>query len=390
MRENTKPLRVGVIGCGNISDTYFTNGPLLQDIDYIACADLRPEAARSKAAAYGIEAMEVDALLARDDLDVILNLTIPAVHAETSLRILDAGKHVYTEKPLALSLAEVDAMEAAAAARGLRIGTAPDTFLGPAQQQARALVDAGTIGEVVTGLATVLSHGMEDWHPSPDFFYRKGGGPVLDMGPYYIASLVNMLGPVTRVQASGRIGRRTRLVTADGPLKGQSIPVETFTTLNALLSFESGAEITFLASWDVANSDLRPIELHGTKGTLRICDPNDFGGIIAQGDLVGGFTEIDTSTRAFGANNRLWLGEFPFSCYRGLGLAEMARAISEGRAHRCDTEFGRHVLEVMLAIETAAIEGRSLYINSRPKRPAAFTPEEAITFRAAQSVEVLP
>ncbi|WP_138466735.1 Gfo/Idh/MocA family protein [Poseidonocella sp. HB161398] len=375
-------MRIGVIGCGNISDTYFRNGPLLKDIDYVACADLVPAAAAAKAAEFGLEALEIPALLARGDIDAVLNLTVPAAHGEVSLQVLEAGKHVFTEKPLALSLGEARAVLDLAAVKGLRAGAAPDTFLGPAQQEARAQIDAGAIGEVVTGLASVLSLGMEDWHPNPGFFYRKGGGPVLDMGPYYIASLVNLLGPVASVQATGRIGRRERLVTAEGPMQGRTIPVETFTTLNALLSFASGAEIAFLASWDVAAADLRPIELHGTGGSLRISDPNDFGGVIARAGTDGAFAGTATAARPFGADNRLWLGEYPFSCYRGLGLAEMARSIASGVPHRCSGEFALHVLEVMLAIESAAAAHRPVAIASRPERPAPLSPAEAAGFLA--------
>ncbi len=380
-------LRIGVIGCGNISDTYLRNGPLLRDVDYVACADLRPEAAAAKAAEFGLEALDIPALLAREDIDAVLNLTIPSAHAAVSLQALEAGKHVWSEKPLALSLSDAQAVLDLAEAKGLRVGAAPDTFLGPAGQEARAQIDAGAIGEVVTGLATVLSLGMEDWHPNPGFFYLEGGGPVLDMGPYYIASLVNLLGPVASVQATGRIGRRERLVTAEGPMQGQTIPVETFTTLNALLSFASGAEITLLASWDVPNADLRPIELHGTGGTLRISDPNDFGGVIAFAAPGGEFAETDTSERPFGADNRLWLGEYPFSCYRSLGLAEMARSIGTGVPHRCSGDFALHVLEVMLAIQSAATERRCVDIASRPERPAPFSPAEAASLLAERMPE---
>jgi predicted dehydrogenase len=379
---------VGIIGCGNISDTYLKNGPLLGDINYVACADLRIEAAQAKAEAYGLQALSIDDLLRRDDIDMILNLTIPAAHAEVSLRAIAAGKHVYTEKPLAISLAEGKSVLAAAAAANLRVGSAPDTILGPGMQAARAIIDSGRMGDVVTGLATVLSHGMEDWHPNPAFFFQKGAGPVLDMGPYYITNLINMLGPVSRVQATGRIGTPERLVTAEGPMKGKTVKVETFTTLNALLTFESGAEIAFLASWDVWHYDLRPMELHGTKGTLRIPDPNNFGGTVGFSEGTGTFADEDTSGRPFGADNRLWAGEFPYSCYRGMGLADMARSIDAGIAHRCSGELGYHALEVMLAIEEAALEHRVVSIASTCARPAALTPDEATRFLAPQATMV--
>lgn len=376
---------VGIIGCGNISDTYLKNGPLLGDIDYVACADLRVETAQAKAETYGLQALPIDELLRRDDIDIILNLTVPAAHAEVSLRAIAAGKHVYTEKPLAISLAEGKSVLAAAAAAKLRVGSAPDTILGPGMQAARAIVDSGRLGDVVTGLATVLSHGMENWHPNPSFFFQKGAGPVLDMGPYYITNLINMLGPIKRVQATGRIGAPERLVTAEGPMKGQSVKVETFTTLNALLSFESGAEIAFLASWDIWHNDLRPIELHGTQGTLRVPDPNNFGGTVAFAEGTGAFSNQDTAGLPFGGDNRLWAGEFPYSCYRGMGLADMARSIDAGVAHRCSGELGYHALDVMLAIEEAALQHRAVTIASTCERPAALTPGEAARFLAPQA-----
>lgn len=375
-------MKVGVIGCGNISDNYFRNGPLFADIAYVACADLRIEAARAKAETYGIEALSIDALLARDDIDAVLNLTVPAAHAEVSLQALDAGKHVFTEKPLAVTLAEGQQMVRAAQEKGLRLGSAPDTILGPGVQTARSIVEAGTIGEVITGLATFMSEGMESWHPNPEFFFKKGGGPVLDMGPYYVAALTNLLGPVIRVQATGRIGKKERLITAPGALHGQSFTVDTFTSVNALLSFASGAEIPFLTSWDVGHYDLRPIELHGSQGTLRIPDPNNFGGTVAVAPPGGEFTLTDTKTLPFGADNLLWDGLYPYSCYRGLGLADMARSLKAGVAHRCSAEFGLHTLEVLLAIETAATEHRAVEIQSRFSAPRALSSTEAQDFLA--------
>lgn len=380
-------LNVGVIGCGNISDTYLTNGPLFRDFTYVACADLRLEAAQQKAQKYGLVAFGIDELINRDDIDAVLNLTVPAAHCEVSIKAIEAGKHVFTEKPLSVSLREGADILRAAARKGVRVGSAPDTVLSPTMLAARAIVDSGRIGQTVTGLATVLSHGMEDWHPNPEFFFKKGGGPVLDMGPYYVAALVNMLGPVKRVQATGRIGNAERIVTAEGPMKGKPIKVETFTTLNALLSFASGAEVTFLASWDVFNTDLRPIELHGTDGTLRVPDPNNFGGVIEVASRGGQFESVSTFDLPYGTDNRLWLGELPYSCYRGLGLAEMARSIAAGVEHRCSGAFAYHALEVMLAIETGAAEGRPIDIDSRYERFPLSSVEETATYQTAAPEE---
>jgi predicted dehydrogenase len=372
-------IKIGVIGCGNIFDAYIRNAVHFRDLSYVACADLNAELAQRKASLYGLDAMSIDAMLGRENIDVVLNLTVPNAHAEVSLKAIAAGKHVYTEKPLAVTLAEGAAILDAARQGGVRVGSAPDTILGPAVQSGRAIVDSQEIGKVVSGLATVQSHGMEHWHPNPGFFYKKGGGPVLDVGPYYVSTLVNLLGPVTSVKASGTIGYAERVVTTEGPTKGDVIKVETYTTLHAMLSFASGPQVTLIASWDVWNSDLRPIELHGTEGTLRLSDPNSFSGELAVSVGAKSFRSIHTNTMPFGAFNRDWVGDgvCRSSCYRGLGLADMASAIEADVTHRCNGEFAFHVLETMLAIEDAAASNRTVNLMSSCSRPPLLTEEDA-------------
>ena len=254
-------LKVGLIGCGNISDVYLLNAPQFRDFAITACADINLAAAERQSERHAIPALSVADLLA-SDVDIVLNLTIPEAHAEVSLSALEAGKHVYSEKPLASRLADGRAILAAAAAQELRVGAAPDTVLGASLQEARAMIDAGAIGKPLTGLASVLSHGMENWHPNPGFFFRAGAGPVFDMGPYYLTALVTLLGPVASVQAIGQIGFAKRKVTTpDSPLRGREIRVETLTSVQALLDFASGAQLTFLASWDVWRHGVLPIEL---------------------------------------------------------------------------------------------------------------------------------
>ena len=231
-------LRVGLIGCGDISSVYLANIPLFADIRCVACADLEPEAAARQAARYGLAARSVGELMASDDVNIVLNLTIPQAHAEVTLAALAAGKHVYTEKPLATNVADGERIVAEARASGLRIGAAPDTVLGAGVQQARAIIDAGGVGKPLTGLAAVMSHGMEHWHPNPGFFFRPGGGPVFDMGPYYLSTLVTLLGPIASVQALGQIGFAERTVTTPGSsVSGRKIKVETPTSVQALLQF---------------------------------------------------------------------------------------------------------------------------------------------------------
>lgn len=369
-------MRIGLIGCGNISDIYLTNAPLFRDTVVSAVSDLRPEAAAAQGAKYGVPAVTVDELLRRDDVDTVLNLTVPAAHAEVSLRAIDAGKNVYTEKPLATSLEDGRRIVAAAKAKGLRVGAAPDTVLGAGIQNARTLVEAGEVGDVVTGTATVLGHGMEHWHPNPEFFFKPGGGPVLDMGPYYIAALVTLLGPIRSVQATGKIGRKERLVSAEGPMKGKSISVEVLTTVNGLFSFVNGAEVVFMASWDIWGHGQRPIELHGTKASVRVPDPNFFGGTIEITEAPQTWKSVETGDAVFGRLN--WPTASPrLANYRGLGLADMGAAIRENRPHRANGDLGLHTLAVMLGTLEAATEGRRVDIAEHCAQPAPLGETEA-------------
>jgi predicted dehydrogenase len=370
-------LRVGLIGCGNISDIYLANAQRFREIHFTACADIDPEASARQAGRYAIAARSVKALLASEDVDVVLNLTIPEAHAEVSLAAIEAGKHVYSEKPLATHVRDGETIVAAAKAKNLRVGAAPDTVLGAGVQEARRIVDAGEIGRPLTGLAAVLSHGMEHWHPNPAFFFRLGAGPVFDMGPYYICALVTLLGPVASVQAMGQIGFVERTVTTAGSaMTGRTIKVETFTSVQALLEFSSGAQVTFLSSWDVWKHGVLPIELHGETGSLRIPDPNWFGGDLHLAKMRDGWRRIATNSRVFGAPN--WPKDNPHEAnYRGLGLAEMARAIAEGRPHRANGEVALHVLEVMAKILQAATEKRAMEIQRLCARPEPLHESEA-------------
>jgi len=369
--------KVGIIGCGNISDIYLVNAPKFRDILVTACADLNPEAAKRQAAKYGVDALSVDELLKSDDVDIVLNLTIPDAHAQVSLQSLDAGKHVYSEKPLAVTLADGERILAAARAKNLRVGCAPDTVLGAGYQEARALIEAGAIGKPLTGLAAILSHGMENWHPNPTFFFKAGAGPVFDMGPYYLSALVTLLGPVLDVQAVGQIGFAERVVTTPGsPILGQSIKVETLTSVQALLSFASGAHVAFLASWDVWRHELAPIELHGETGSMRLPDPNFFAGDISIAEGSGDWRQHSVEARTFGAAN--WPVEDPVrSNYRGIGLADMARGILDNRPHRASGDVALHVLATMEAILRAAIERKVIAVEAAIEIPAPLTSEEA-------------
>ena len=318
-------LGVGVIGCGNISTTYFSFASLFRGYRMVACADINPDAAAAAAAEYGIQALSVEALLQHNDIDVVINLTIPEVHAAVSLSVLEAGKHVYSEKPLAIDLASAREMKNLADAKGLLIGCAPDTWLGGSHQQARRLIDEGLIGTVTSGTCHVMSPGMESWHPAPDFFYREGGGPVLDLGPYYLSNLVNLIGPVKRVTAMGGIVSETRII-GNGDREGERIPVTTPTTIHALLQFHNAAIITLGMSWDVHSHEHNRTELYGTEGTLYVPDPNFFADTLRAGNRDGDIIELPADSHPFSRmNEETDEGELRAN-YRGAGLASASWA----------------------------------------------------------------
>ncbi len=374
-------LRIGVIGCGTISATYMRNARLFAEVEMRACADISADMAAQRAAEYGLTAMSVDTLLADPEIDLILNLTVPNMHFDISQSALAAGKHVFTEKPLAVTFAEGKRLVEEAQRRGLRIGSAPDTFLGAAGRRARKLVDDGAIGRPVSGTAFMFGRGMEHWHPNPQFFYQPGGGPVLDMGPYYLTMLVNLLGPVRSVVALTTRGREERLITAEGPFKNKMFPVETPTTALSLLEFESGALVNFSASWDVYRHSNHPIELHGTEGSLRLPDPDTFGGTVSLSSAGADWADFDSETAPYGAHN--WPHAAPDRAnYRMLGVAELARAIAEGRPARAEGELALHVLEIMEAILHSGETRSSVNLSTRIERPSALGEDEARSFLA--------
>jgi predicted dehydrogenase len=377
MTQTSEPsLRIGIVGCGNISTAYLRNAPLFRGVEIVACADINPDAAARRAADFGIRAMEVGALIADPTVDLVLNLTIPVAHFDISMTALSAGKHVFTEKPLAVQAEAGRTLVVTAAARGLALGSAPDTFLGAAGRLARRLMEQGRIGTPVTGTAFMLGRGMEHWHPDPSFYYQTGAGPVMDMGPYYLTMLVNLMGPVRRVQAVATTGQPERLITAAGPKHGTWFKVGTPTSVLSLLEFDCGATVTFGASWDVFRHSNHPIELHGTKGSLRLPDPDTFGGVVAVSHGGAAWEEADTSTMLYGAVN--WPVDAPDRAnYRMLGLADLARAVIEGRAPRASGDLALHVLEVMEAILRAGETGTAQTVPVMITQPTELNEEEA-------------
>jgi predicted dehydrogenase len=363
------------LGCGNISAAYFRLAPLFRGIEMRACADINMDAARARAKDFKLRADTVDELLRADDIDIVVNLTIPAVHYEVSKQILDAGKHVYSEKPFVLSLKEGLELRKRAQKKGLRIGSAPDTFLGGAHQLARSLIDSGKLGRITSGTCHVMSHGMEHWHPNPDFFFQRGGGPILDLGPYYIGNLIQLIGPVKQVAALATVPVRERTITSK-PRFGQKIAVDTPTTVHALLEFENGAAVSFNASWDVWQHGHAPMELFGEEGTIYVPDPNFFGGNVRytkRGDAVKKLPKWDHPFSV--PNQKHAVGML--ANYRAAGLADMAIAITEGRPHRCSMEVALHAVDIMTGILRSGETGKFVAMQTTCERPAALGVKEA-------------
>ncbi len=361
--------QIGIIGCGNISDSYFKGAARSQWIQVKACADLNLQAAQAKAALFGVQAMTVDALLADPEISVVVNLTVPMAHAKVSLQILNAGKHAYSEKPLAAKFGDASELMQAARAKGLRVGCAPDTFMGASHQACRRAIDAGAIGNAVGGSVVVMSHGMESWHPNPEFFFKPGGGPVLDIGPYYITQLVNLLGPVRRVAGLATTGNATRTVTSE-PLKGSTIQVDVPTTVNGILEFANGANVNLSASWDVwKHNRTSPIEIYGTDGSMLGVDPNFFGNVPRVCGPNGEWSDLDIAVHPFGIANREMRNGTMQADYRMIGLVDMAMAIRHNRPHRASGELALHVLEVLEAFEASSQAGRFVNMQTTCERP---------------------
>lgn len=356
MQETT---RVGIMGCGNIAPTYLKAPRLFPSLQIVACADLIPERSRARAAEYGVSrACTPEELLSADDLDVILNLTVPIAHAEVSRQALLHGKHAYSEKPAAVNLQDGQELLNLAAQRGLRFGGAPDTFLGAGMQTCRALIDSGAIGAPVAATAFMLSHGPEAWHPDPYFFFQPGAGPLFDMAPYYLTALVNLLGPVARTTGFARAGFSQRTV-GSGPKAGEVIPVNTPTHVTSCLEFSSGPTATLVMSFDVWHSEAPRIEIYGSEGSLSLPDPNTFGGPVRIRAAADKEWRDVPVTRPFTTDSR------------GIGVAEMGFAIRAGRPQRASGDLTVHVLEVMQAALTAAESASVIRIQSQPARPAA-------------------
>ena len=338
------PVRLGVVGCGMISAVYLKNLARDRRVTLAACADLDMGRAQERARSFGVaQALDVDTLLAHPDIDAVLDLTGPSAHGEVNLRALEAGKAVYSEKPLALDASQAHALVELADARGLPIGCAPDTVLGPGFTAARRRLADGEIGRPFAAAAHMLSSGVESWHPAPEPWYRPGGGPLFDMGPYYLTALCTLLGPVARVSAEADAAFAQRTLGA-GPRAGARVEVETPTHVAGVLRFASGPIATLVTSFDVAASRLPHLELYGTEGTLALPDPNGYGGPVEVGTHEG-WQGADVA--AASAPN-----------LRGLGVLDLVDAWREGREPRASGRRAAHVVAVMEAMLSSAADGR--------------------------------
>jgi predicted dehydrogenase len=346
-------MNIGLVGCGNISGIYLKNlTTVFGNVKLYACADLDTEKVKAAAEKYQIpHIMTFDEMLQCEEIGLILNLTTPGSHYALSKKALLAGKHVYVEKPLALTYKDGKELLSIANEKGLYIGCAPDTFLGAGIQTCIRLINAGAIGRPVAGAAFMMCRGHEGWHPSPEFYYDIGGGPLFDMGPYYITALVRLLGRAESVMAYGARAFEERTITSE-PKKGTKIPVKVDTHNAGVIRFENGAVVTLVTSFDVWKHSMPKIEIYGTEGSLKVPDPNTFGGPVMISTMENkDYTEVPLET-PYSENSR------------GLGLSETVLAAGEGRINNASGALGLHVLEIMEAFVRSGTEGKMIVLES--------------------------
>lgn len=369
-----KKTKIGIIGCGNISGIYFKTAVTVRNLELVGAADLEP--GRAQAALDNVQAkiasgeyknaaitrvlpptaMTVKELLANEEIELVLNLTVPKAHAQIALASLQAGKHTYAEKPFATNRKDGQKIMTLAREKKLRVGCAPDTFLGGGHQTCRKLLDDGWIGKPVAATAFMTCHGHESWHPSPEFYYEVGGGPMFDMGPYYLTALVNLLGPAQRVTGFAKATFPTRTITSAAKY-GKIVKVETPTHIASTIEFVNGTIVTLIMSFDIWKAELPCIEIYGTEGSMSVPDPNGFGGVVRVARAGKGYTEVPL-THGYADNSR------------GLGVADMASAILSRRDHRANGDLAFHVLDIMQASLDAQKTGKVIELTSTCQRPA--------------------
>lgn len=351
------PVEIGVIGCGVISGIYFQNLTQFHSVEVVACADLNPAAAQAVVDKYpSIKSVTTEQLLADPSLEIVLNLTQPQYHFEVMKAGIAAGKHVYGEKPLSVSFDDSQEMLRLANDAGVRVGCAPDTFLGAGIQTCRELIDSGAIGEPIGATAFFTTPGHERWHPAPEFYYKVGGGPMLDMGPYYLTALVNLMGPAKSVSGAARITYPQRTITSE-PKSGTKIDVEIPTHVTGTVDFQNGAVATVMTSFDVWGAKLPFIEIYGSEGSLSVPNPNNFGDPVQIMTSKSGEWEDVPYSRPFSENSR------------GLGVADMASSIASGEPHRASGAMASHVLEILHAFGRSSDSGTRIELTTTCERP---------------------
>ena len=361
-------MKVGIIGCGNISETYFNCQKIFNNFEIIACADLNNEFAIKSAEQFNVKALSVDDILSNKEIGLIINLTIPSAHKEIIVKSLNAGKHCFSEKPLAMNMEEGLEIQKISSEKKLYVGCAPDTFLGAAGQNARKLIEEDKIGKVVLGTFNLMSHGMEHWHPNPDFFFKPGAGPVFDVGVYYLTQLINLIGPVKSISSISGTATPERIITSE-PRNGEKIVVETPTTLMGSLEFHNNAKIQFFCSWDVWKHKHSTIELYGLEGSMIVPDPNFFSGDILLSKKDEDWQTINNDSMLLGIPNKTDNDGSKIANYRGIGLSDMIDAINNQRQARCSLDLAMHVLEVMEGIITSSNLNEVYHLKSKPKQP---------------------
>jgi predicted dehydrogenase len=372
---------IGLIGCGNIAETYFKSQDYFNNINFVACADINQESSDECAKKNNILSMSVDDLLNHSEIDVILNLTIPQAHFEVSEKALNAGKHVYSEKPMAIKLSDAKKIIEIANQKNLYFGNAPDTFLGGGGQFSRKLIDEGSIGEVLTGNFIFAFSGVQTFHPNPESWFKDGGGPVIDMGPYFFTTLVNLLGPAKNVRARGTKFSETRIIET-GPKKNNKFSVDIPTSYTLDLEFDNGAIVQGFLSFDVQNHARNHIELYGSKGSIIVPDPNMFGGPVSISKELGSdWNDFSVENMFLGKTNIVnhsgRSNEAPKqSNYRGIGLSEMIYAIENNKPHRCSGELAFHVLDIINSTIDAAKNNKEIEIQSTCRKPDVFLEKE--------------
>ena len=354
-----KKTGIAIVGCGNISGIYFKNlCTVFNNVEVVACADLNADRVKAKLEEYpSVKAAALEEILVNPEVELIVNLTTPQGHFPVARQAVEAGKNVYNEKPIALTRAEGKQLLAAAATNGARVGSAPDTFMGAGLQTCRKLIDDGWIGTPIGAQAFMLCHGHESWHPDPEFYYKVGGGPMFDMGPYYLSALVSLLGPVKRVSGSTRITFPERTITSEKKY-GQKINVDVPTHVTGILDFASGAIGTITTSFDVWSAQVPHIEIFGTEGSLSVPDPNAFGGVPKVKRMGAGEWSDIPLTHSYADNSR------------GIGPADMAAAIAANRPHRANGELAYHVLDIMHAIHDSSDQGIHVQLESTCDQPS--------------------